>query len=40
MRKNLLKEKLLQNQAVFGTWIMTNSLDNAEVVRTLELILL
>ena len=32
MRKNLLKEKLLQNQAVFGTWIMTNSLDNAEVI--------
>ena len=23
MRKNLLKGKLLQGQAVFGTWIMT-----------------
>ena len=26
-----MKEKLLQGQAVFGTWIMTNSLDNAEI---------
>jgi 2-keto-3-deoxy-L-rhamnonate aldolase RhmA len=32
MRKNMLKEKLNQNEAVFGTWIMTNSLDNAEIL--------
>nr|WP_295974581.1 aldolase/citrate lyase family protein [uncultured Bacillus sp.] len=32
MRKNMLKEKLNQNQRVFGTWIMTNSLDNAEIL--------
>jgi 2-keto-3-deoxy-L-rhamnonate aldolase RhmA len=32
MRKNTLKEKLDQKQEVFGTWIMTNSLDNAEIL--------
>lgn len=32
MRKNILKEKLKSRQAVFGTWIMTNSLDNAEIL--------
>lgn len=32
MKKNMLKEKLQQKQAVFGTWIMTNSLDNAEIL--------
>lgn len=32
MRKNTLKEKLKEKQRVFGTWIMTNSLDNAEIL--------
>lgn len=32
MKKNTLKERLNQKQAVFGTWIMTNSLDNAEIL--------
>ncbi len=32
MRKNTLKEKLDQKEKVFGTWIMTNSLDNAEIL--------
>ncbi|WP_394231916.1 HpcH/HpaI aldolase/citrate lyase family protein [Niallia oryzisoli] len=32
MRKNTLKEKIDQNKKVFGTWIMTNSLDNAEIL--------
>lgn len=32
MRKNILKEKLIEKEAVFGTWIMTNSLDNAEIL--------
>ena len=32
MRKNTLKEKLDQKEAAFGTWIMTNSLDNAEIL--------
>jgi 2-keto-3-deoxy-L-rhamnonate aldolase RhmA len=32
MRKNSLKEKLDQKEKVFGTWIMTNSLDNAEIL--------
>lgn len=32
MRKNQLKEKLKQNKRVFGTWIMTNSLDNAQIL--------
>ena len=31
MRKNCLKQKLL-HESVFGTWIMTNSLDNAEIL--------
>ena len=31
MRKNSLKQKLLHESA-FGTWIMTNSLDNAEIL--------
>jgi 2-keto-3-deoxy-L-rhamnonate aldolase RhmA len=31
MRKNNLKEKL-EKEPVFGTWIMTNSLDNAEIL--------
>ncbi|MCQ6274786.1 hypothetical protein JMM81_07355 [Bacillus sp. V3B] len=32
MRKNNVKEKLDQKKEVFGTWIMTNSLDNAEIL--------
>lgn len=32
MKKNSLKEKLENKEAVFGTWIMTNSLDNAEIL--------
>ncbi|WP_338447719.1 aldolase/citrate lyase family protein [Niallia oryzisoli] len=32
MRKNTLKEKINQKNRVFGTWIMTNSLDNAEIL--------
>lgn len=32
MRKNTLREKLDQKEKVFGTWIMTNSLDNAEIL--------
>jgi 2-keto-3-deoxy-L-rhamnonate aldolase RhmA len=32
MRKNTLREKLAQKEAVFGTWLMTNSLDNAEIL--------
>ena len=31
MKKNRLKQKMLQD-SVFGTWIMTNSLDNAEIL--------
>ena len=38
MRKNSLKQKLL-HESVFGTWIMTNSLDNAEILLILEQIL-
>jgi 2-keto-3-deoxy-L-rhamnonate aldolase RhmA len=32
MRKNTLQEKLRNKQRVFGTWIMTNSLDNAQIL--------
>ncbi|WP_071394665.1 HpcH/HpaI aldolase family protein [Bacillus tuaregi] len=32
MRKNTLKEKIDQKQKVFGTWLMTNSQDNAEIL--------
>jgi 2-keto-3-deoxy-L-rhamnonate aldolase RhmA len=32
MRKNTLREKLDRKEAVFGTWLMTNSLDNAEIL--------
>ncbi|KAA9015745.1 HpcH/HpaI aldolase family protein [Niallia endozanthoxylica] len=32
MRKNALKKKIGQSKNVFGTWIMTNSLDNAEIL--------
>lgn len=34
--RNTLKEKLAQKKAVFGTWIMTNSLDNAEIIAHTE----
>lgn len=32
LKKNTIKEKLKQKREVFGTWMMTNSLDNAEIL--------
>ena len=40
MRKNTLQEKLRNKQRVFGTWIMTNSLDNAQILGDTGQILL